>query len=213
MSNHLKPGTSGSAVLSKTRFSLFAVIVTLIGAYGFLGVYLFDPIFQGSIGYFVSSFDHVMRFFEAALLITASILIIRARSLGQSLKLPMLLWGASTLFGLPSAVYSALQLFGQSNIFSAAFFLLIKVFPLLAAFFAILYVFTGIQKRLSLILVGLLLGGVLAVGATVYIANLFSSLAYPGFDIAYIRTGLLIVYYLFFPIGIFMTVLASKEEA
>ena len=203
---------NGSAVLTKTGFSLLAAILALVGAIGLAGVYLFDPIFQGSIKYFVSTFDHVLRFFEAALLITASILIFKARTTGKSLKIPMLLWGASALFGLPFAVYSSLQLFGQSNPFSAVFFLLIKVLPLLAAFFAILYVFTGIQKRLSLIILGLLLGAVLAVGTAVYVTNLFSSLAYPVFDVTYIRTGLLIVYYLFFPTGMFLTVLASKEK-
>ncbi len=204
---------SGAAALPKTQLSLWGAVVTLIGAGGLFCAYLSEPVFLGSLKYIIETPDHVLRFFEAALLLAASVFLFKIRTSGQSIKLPMLLWGVSTLYGLPSAVSLFLQMQSQNDLFGAYFFLLLKALPLLASLAAILYAFKIIKKRHALILLGLLLCTVLGAGIYICTDNLFSLFArYSVFDISYIRTGLLVLYDLFFPVGVFMTALASKTK-
>lgn len=204
---------NGSVLLPKTRLSLWAALLTLIGAVGLLGYVLIDPIlfktFQGTI----KTPEGILQTLEALLLLTASVLLLTTRAGGKSLKASILVFAAGALLAMPLAINTYIQLMPQYDLFMMYFILLTKAFPLLAAIFAVLYVFKVIPKTPTLIGVGLLFGGVLALGGYMYIRILVNMLnTLPTFDVSFIKIGFALIYYILFPTGVFLTVLASKKK-
>ncbi|HOP10150.1 MAG TPA: hypothetical protein PK629_01530 [Oscillospiraceae bacterium] len=205
----------GCAVLPKSRLSLWAAVLTLIGALGLLGYRLVDPInFSFSWEYF-TSFSRGLELLEALALLTVSILLFTTRASGRNLKTPSLIWGVGTLFMLPAAIYGFVQTLRQYDLLMAYYILLIYAIPVAAAVFAILYAFNALKKRPVLIIIGVLLGAVFIAGTYSHIIALSAYTNYPisPFDPLYIRFGFILLYYLLFPTGMFLAFLASKPKA
>jgi hypothetical protein len=154
-----------SVLLPKTRFSLWAAILTLVGAVGLLVYVLFDPILFKTFWGTIKTPGGILQTLEALTLLAAAVLLLTTRAGGKSLKAPMLVFAAGALFGLPPAVNAYILIMPQYDLFMMYYCLLIKIFPLLSAVFAVLYAFKVIQKIPTLIALGLLLGAVFAFGA------------------------------------------------
>ncbi|HNX15411.1 MAG TPA: zinc ribbon domain-containing protein [Oscillospiraceae bacterium] len=206
------PVKKGSAVLPKNPLSLWAAILTLIGAAGLLGYVLFDPLVNGASLSYYKTPSNALALLEALTLLVVSILLFIMRASGRDLKNPMLVWAAGALFGLPFAIYSFLQLLRQYDLLLAYYNLLIGVLPLLAALCAVLYAFKVIKRTPALIFLGLLLGFVLIAGTYMNIRILFSWMnAAPAVEfLTFVRLLLRVINSLFFPVGIFFSITASE---
>ena len=202
----------GCAVLPKSRLSLWAAVLALIGAIGLLGYQFGDPFFAAPLKYLKVP-ANALGLLEALSLLIAAILLFTARASGKSLKAPILVWTAGTLFGLPFTVYSFLQYVHQYFLPMAYCTLLMKAVPVIAALFAILYAFKALKKLPSLIIIGVLLGAVFIAGTYFYFTALLDYPNHPFSPFVYINCGLILLYYLLFPTGLFLTVLASKPKA
>jgi len=202
----------GCAILPKSRLSLWAAILPLVGAIGLLGYQFGDPFFSEPLKYLKVP-ANALGLLEALSLLIAAILLFTTRASGKSLKAPILVWTAGTLFGLPFAVYSFLQYVHQYFLPLAYYTLLMKAIPVIAALVAILYAFKALKKLPSLIIIGVLLGAVFIAGTYFYFTALLDYQNYPFSPFVYINCGLILLYYLLFPAGLFLAFLASKPKA
>jgi len=149
------------------------------------------------------------------LLFTAAIVLLVARNNGISLKIPLLIWGVGTLFGLISCLNTAIEIFTQHYEQGLYPFILLLygILPVIAAVFMFLYSFKIIKTKPTAVIIGILM----AVFLTVVIAYYFYRvvfLANPDYITigTFLRNLLNILCYLAFGIGIFLTVLAAKAK-
>ncbi len=208
------PLKNGSVILPETRLSLWAAILTLIGALALFVLCLTDSIYAGSFYRdpyefwdFVIAAPFVFERCEALILLIATIILFRTRASGKSLKVLSLFVVAAALlralFNLNGIMYS----FG----FFKGYYLIAGISPVIAGLFMALYAFKAVRKVPSCIIIGLLLGLFFFIAIFMNIRQIWLSFGIPfhiGIDA--VEFELRHLYFFFFPPGIFLAVLSSK---
>ena len=203
------PVKEGPLILPKNgKMPLRAVTLVMIGAGG-----LFLNWLEFVIEYQIVS--DVIWIANLWLLFASAIVLLVARNNGISLKIPMLIWGAGTIFGLISCLNNTIDFFTQG--YDQSLYPLIQLLygflPVAAAAFMILYSFKIIKKKPAAVIVGILMAILLMVVIAFYFYRIVFSANPDHIPIGiFIRNLLNILCYLAFAIGIFLTVLAAKAK-
>jgi hypothetical protein len=131
------------------------------------------------------------------------------------LKAPMLVWGSAALLGLVSNFITAIR-FWQTKYAAArigTFYFFIGLLTAAAALFAILYVFKAVKKIPAVVISGVLLTALLIMGIVFNLRNLIGFLNANNKNALLITQILLsMLHSLIYPVGIFLTLLSTKEK-
>lgn len=208
---------NGPVILPQTRLSLWAVILTLLGALALFALLLTDLIYTGffyrDMHKFLESIirtPFVFERIETFIFVITSILLFRVRTTGRSLKTISLFIIAAVL--LRAMMYLNGIIYEPFGFFKC-YYLIAGISPVIAGLFIVLYTFNAIRKIPSLIIIGIMLGLFFFIEIFMNLRQIWLSLDTPfhiGLDM--IIYELRHLYFLFFPPGIFLTVLASKQK-
>ena len=200
---------NGPITLPRNGLSLTAVILVLTGAI-FSNVNWVASVIQGHL-----QVVGILWSVEVFILFATAATLFIGYFTRLPLKVPMLMWGAATLFGFASNLVTAIKLWPTKLAAGriGTFYFILGLLTAAAALFAILYAFQALKRIPALVVLGVLLTAVLIMGVVFDIKSLAGYLSVNDKNALLIAQTLFsMLHALIFPIGIFLTVLASKKK-